>query len=195
MAVQPIRDKKKIQSMKKILRGQNLRDELLFTLGINIHLRISDLLDFRIGDVIDDRGRVIDSYIERKEKKTGKTKTLKLNPKLRRLIEEYIKEERPGAAEDEFLFRSRKRNGQGDYALTRIQAYRIIQKAARDVGIQDRIGTHTMRKTFGYHAIRDGIATAQILQQLYNHSSERETLIYIGITQDEMDEVMLSVDL
>lgn len=195
MAVQPIREKAKIAAMKKVLRGQSLRDELLFTLGINIHLRISDLLAFKIGDVVDDHGRARDYYIERTEKKTGKTKTLIFNPRLRRLIENYIKTARKGAAPEEYLFKSRKRNAQGEYVLTRVQAYRIIKEAARAVGIKYRIGTHTMRKTFGYHALRDGIATLPILQQLYNHASQQDTLIYIGITQDEMDQVMLSVDL
>jgi len=195
MTVQPIREKEKIADMKRWFRGQSLRDELLFTFGINVPLRISDLLSFKIGEVIDERGRAIDYYIDRTEKKTGKTKTLKISPKLRRLIENYIKTERPDADPNEYLFRSRKKNKDGEYVLTRIQAYRIIQRAARACGINYSIGTHTCRKTFGYHALRDGKATLPILQQLYNHSSQQDTLIYIGITQDEIDEVMLTVDL
>src|SRR5699024_7954050 len=113
--------------MKKLLRGQSLRDELLFTLGINVHLRISDLLAIKVGDVVDDRGRAIDYYIDRTEKKTGKNKTLKLSPKLRRLIENYLNMDRKGAEPNEYLFRSRKRNADGEYILTRVQAYRIIK--------------------------------------------------------------------
>lgn len=167
----------------------------MFTLGLNIHLRISDLLSFHIKDVINERGRAINHYIDIKEKKTKKSKTLKFSPKLCRLIENYIKQERPDVRPEEYLFKSKKPNADGEYVLTRVQAYRIIKQAAKDVGIEYSIGTHTMRKSFGYHAYRDGKASAQILQQLFNHSSERETLRYIGITQEDMDQVMLSVDL
>ncbi|SDM95106.1 hypothetical protein SAMN04488502_10974 [Dendrosporobacter quercicolus] len=49
--VEPIRDKKQIQGMKKYLKGQNCRDWLLFTLGINSGLRVSDLLKLIVTDV------------------------------------------------------------------------------------------------------------------------------------------------
>ncbi|KAF0993957.1 hypothetical protein BJQ97_00582 [Geobacillus sp. TFV-3] len=46
--VQPIKDREKIEAMKKILRASSLRDELLFTVGINTGLRISDILSLKI---------------------------------------------------------------------------------------------------------------------------------------------------
>ena len=85
-------------------------------------------------------------------------------------------------ADDEYLFASRK----GDGPISRVQAYRILNKAANDVGLKE-IGTHTLRKTFGYHFYRANHNVA-MLQQLFNHSSPAITLRYIGITQDEIAE-------
>ena len=66
--VEPIRDREKIEKVKRILKEQGSRDYLLFLLGINSGLRISDILKFKISDVRDR------DYIEIKEKKTGKYK-------------------------------------------------------------------------------------------------------------------------
>ena len=84
--------------------------------------------------------------------------------------------------DNEYLFASRKGAG----PISRVQAYRILNRAARDVGL-DEIGTHTLRKTFGYHFYRANHNVA-MLQQLFNHSSPSITLRYIGITQDEIAE-------
>ena len=88
------------------------------------------------------------------------------------------------------LFPSRK----GGQAISRVQAYRIINAAARTVGITDPIGTHTMRKTFGYHAYQTGIDISRI-QKLLNHSSPSVSLAYIGITKDELDSVYINLNL
>lgn len=183
--VEPIRDRKKIEGMKKLLRGSNLRDYALFTLGINSGLRVSDLLKLRVSDVLDEKGRVKDRITIR-EKKTGKTKTFPFSDTVIKALKEYFEESHPETA----LFPSRK----GGESITRQHAYRIINEAARTVGIQDKIGTHTLRKTFGYHAYIAGVDVTRI-QALLNHSSPKETLRYIGITQDELDDVYLNLNL
>lgn len=96
--VQPIRQKDKIEEIKDLLRHQSIRDEFLFTLGINSGLRISDLLPLRVVDVKDK------SHITIKEKKTGKEKRFKINSNLRTVIDEYIRR----MDDEEFLFASRK---------------------------------------------------------------------------------------
>jgi integrase len=103
--VEPIRDLTKIDAMKKVLRGQNIRDWLLFTMGINSALRVSDLLCLKQADVYDDRGRVLDA-VRIRERKTGKEKLFKLNQSARRALEEYIRAD--GHDPDAYLFRKRK---------------------------------------------------------------------------------------
>lgn len=186
--VQPIKDKEKIEAMKKMLRASTLRNELLFVLGINTGLRISDLLGLRIADVMTTKG--IADRLELREQKTRKKRTVALNLKTRRLIARYLETERPSAQPHEALFRSQK----GGRAISRQHAYEILNDAARSIGITERIGTHSLRKTFGYFAYQQGIDLAMI-QKLLNHSNQAETLRYIGITQEQMDEVVLKLDL
>ena len=103
-------------------------------------------------------------------------------------MKEYLKTREYN--ENEPLFISRKNKG----FLMRQQAYKIINDVAKSVGIKEKIGTHTLRKTFGYHAYNNGYDIT-LIQKLFNHSSPSVTLRYIGITQDEMDDVYLSLDL
>ncbi len=184
--VQPIRDLKKIDTIKKLLKQQNLRDYCLFVLGINSGLRISDLLKLRISDV-SEKGKIKDR-IRLREKKTNKFKDFPLSNSTKSALKEYLKTREYN--ENEPLFISRKNKG----FLMRQQAYKIINDVAKSVGIKEKIGTHTLRKTFGYHAYNNGYDIT-LIQKLFNHSSPSVTLRYIGITQDEMDDVYLSLDL
>lgn len=185
--VQPIRDKTKIEAMKKVLRGQSLRDYVLFILGINSGLRISDLLALDVQDVADEKGKPRDRLVVT-EQKTGKRKEFPLSAAVQKAIREYLmsRVSRP----QEPLFPSRK----AGYRLQRRQAYEILSVAAKSVGIDESIGTHTLRKTFGYHAYHAGYDVTRI-QNALNHTSPGVTLRYIGITQDDMDEMYMALDL
>lgn len=186
--VQPIRDINQIEAIKKILKSSHLRDYCLFTIGINSALRISDLLDLKIGDVVDENMKPVDK-ISLREKKTQKLKEFPLGKTSIKALREYLAT-RENCKPDDPLFPSRK----GGVPMTRVQAYRIIRDAARTVGIKERIGSHTLRKTFGYHAYRQG-SDITLIQKLLNHSSPGDTLAYIGITQDDLDNVYLTLNL
>ena len=197
--------------MKKLLKQQSLRDFCLFVVGINSGLRISDLLKLRICDVIEN-GKLKDR-ITLREKKTNKFKDFPLSEKTKQALKEYLKTR--DYSDNEPLFISRKRNrAEAETAcdeqdvnavkrevsrenkgfLLRQQAYKIINSVAKSVGIREKIGTHTLRKTFGYHAYNNGYDIT-LIQKLFNHSSPSVTLRYIGITQEELDDVYLSLDL
>ena len=184
--VQPIRDIKQIETIKKLLKQQSMRDYCLFVLGINSGLRISDLLKLRISDV-SEKGKVKDR-IRLREKKTNKFKDFPISENAKRAIKEYLQTRTIN--ENEPLFISRKTKG----ILMWQRAYWILNEAARSIGIKEKIGTHTLRKTFGYHAYKNGY-DIEIIQKLFNHSSPSITLRYIGITQDNLDDVYLSLDL
>ena len=185
--VQPIRDLKQIDTLKKLLKQQSLRDYCLFVLGINSGLRISDLLKLRISDV-SEKGKVKDR-IRLREKKTNKFKDFPISNNAKKAIKEYL-QSRVINNEDEPLFLSRKNKG----FLLRQRAYLILNEAAKSIGIKEKIGTHTLRKTFGYHAYNNGYDIT-LIQKLFNHSSSSVTLRYIGITQEELDDVYLNLDL
>ena len=59
--------------------------------------------------------------------------------------------------------------------------------SCKEAGLQERVGTHTMRKTFGYHHYQK-FKDVAMLQKIFNHSSPQITLRYIGIEQDQIDE-------
>lgn len=111
------------------------------------------------------------------EKKTGKYKKFPLNDKLKNLIAGYVK----GKRDKEPLFKSlwgRRYN--------RITAYYMIRDACKKVGLEEKIGTHSMRKTFGYHHYQQ-FRDIALLQKIFNHSSQLITLRYIGIDQEQID--------
>jgi len=88
--VEPIRDRRKIAQIKNILRGQKrYRDLLLFTVGINSALRISDLLSFQIGHFLDEHGRFKPRFTIR-EHKRGKRHEVVINTSIRSTLEEYL---------------------------------------------------------------------------------------------------------
>ncbi len=179
--VQPIRDKEAIEKVKNLLLNNGYRDYLLFVAGINTGLRISDLLRLRVKDIKNK------THIEIREGKTGKGKRFFINPTLKSCFESFTQNTNP----ESYLFASRKGSNR---PLTRVQAYRIINQAVKAAGICDRIGTHTLRKTFGYWHYQT-FKDVAVLQEIFNHSSPSVTLRYIGINADIIDKTIESFSL
>ncbi len=173
--VEPIRKKKDIKSIESYLSKSSKRDRLIFVFGINTGLRISDILALDVSDVKEK------TYISIKEKKTGKYKKIPLNNKLRKLTKEYLK--------DYSLIKSNTPLflGEKGKRLHRSIVYRFLNEAAQVLKLNiGAVGTHTMRKTFGYHHYKQ-FNNIALLQNILNHSSPSITLRYIGISQDEID--------
>lgn len=170
--VEPIRTKEKINELKRVLNETGTRNLLLFILGINTGLRVSDLLRLRVRDIKDK------DIVQIREKKTHKTKQFPIPSEIRHFIDEYI-EKKP---QSRYLFKSNKANK----PISRVQAYRIIKSATEQIGI-DHAGTHSLRKTFGYHFYKQTKDVA-LLQKILNHSSQDITLRYIGITQEIIED-------
>ena len=199
-SVEPIRDTKTIKNMRAILKSQSTRNELLFILGINVGLRISDILKLKVKDLTKLNTKAPKDYVIITEIKTRKTKKFYIGDIVKKVIENYMKEnDNPGF--DTYIFLSRKGI---NMPITRQQAYRIINNAAESLGIVERndqgnlihgeIGTHTLRKTFGYHSFQNG-TSLELLMDLFNHSSKTQTLKYIGITEEQKKEVYLKSNL
>lgn len=173
--VQPIRDPRTVENVARYLKEHNDRNYIMFLLGIYSGLRISDILKLKIKDV---RGK---KYISVREKKTGKQKDIEINPILRKALDAYI----DGRDPDDYLIKSRQNYNR---PITRSMAYKVLRRAADRLGIEC-VGTHTLRKTFGYHFY---IQTKDVvtLQRIFNHSHPAVTLRYIGIEQEAIDEAM-----
>jgi integrase len=180
MTVEPIRDKVKIHQMYAILSRSDMKYALLFKFGLNTGLRISDILPIKLKNICNDNGKFHD-YFMLKEKKTGKERKIKINAALRKEIEAYVKAERSVAGN--YLFPSRKGSHIG-----RVQAYRVLKEAAESVGIEN-FGTHSLRKTWGYWTYKISKFNIGLIMDTFNHSSPNITLRYIGINQDQKDEL------
>lgn len=175
--VLPLKNKNDIERIKKVLEAKP-RDLLLFIIGINTALRISDILPLRVRDITD-------THIEIVEKKTGKKKRIKINAAIRDAVRDLVPKD---AEPNDWLFPSRK----GDKPISRSQAWRVLSKAAEDAGIRTPFGAHSLRKTFAYHAYKSGVELP-LLMRILNHASQRETLRYIGIESEEIDEVYIDI--
>ncbi|WP_299090371.1 site-specific integrase [uncultured Metabacillus sp.] len=172
--VQPIRDKDTIEEIKDYLKEKNYRNYILFMLGINTGLRISDILRLRVRDV---EGW----YITIREKKTKKFKRIKITSDLKKDLRNYVKDK----GKNEFLIKSREGKNK---PITRGMAYIILQEVAQEFQLES-IGTHSLRKTFGYWFYKQ-FKDVAALQKLFNHTDPKETLRYIGIEQDNLDDMM-----
>lgn len=175
--VQPLRTIKEIVDMIEALSmSPNTADRnvLLFKIGISTGLRIGDIVSLRVSDV---KGK---SNFKIREGKTKKERTVYLNA-IMADIADYTENLQSNS---EYLFGSRK----GDSHITTTQAYRILTGAAALLGRTD-IGTHTMRKTFGYHYYK---RTHDILtlMNIFNHSDQSTTKRYIGITEEEVADTL-----
>ncbi|MGG0756252.1 site-specific integrase [Brevibacillus laterosporus] len=172
--VQPIRDPILLDEIKKFLRQDSERNYLLFVFGINTGLRIQDMLKLRVKDVKGD-------HIIMREMKTDKQKWLLITPTLKRELKRYT----ANKPDEEYLFKSRQGRNK---PLKRDMAYKILRKVADEFELVD-IGTHTMRKTFGYHFYQK-TKDLTLLQKILNHSDSNITLRYIGMDQDMMDKAI-----
>jgi len=169
--VQPIRNLQQLEDMKWALkRFCGERDYILFLLGINTGLRVGDMVKLKVKDVKKKKEFII------KEGKTDKPRKIYIIG-LYDVLNNYI-----NTLDSQWLFPSRK----GDKPITTVQVWRQLNKAAEMAEIE-HIGTHTMRKTFGYWHYKQYKDVAK-LQMILNHSHPSITLKYIGITDEEIED-------
>ena len=170
--VEPIRNLAEVRRIESVLSKQSMRNIVLFTIGTNCGLRISDILNLNVGDV---KGK---NFIQIVEQKTGKPKKFPINAKLKPMLDTFTK----GRKDSEPLFTTIFKN-----RMERTAAYRIINNACKKAKVEAKTGTHTMRKTFGYHHYKK-FKDIAMLQKIFNHCSPEVTLRYIGIEQEQIEE-------
>lgn len=173
--VEPIRDAEKVKEIYEYLKNSSERNALMFYFGIYTGLRISDILKFKVKDCLNKSYNI-------REQKTGKQKTYDWNPYLFKELKQYCEGKDPS----EYLFKSRKGS---NASIKRQTAYEIIKKACNACGVYN-VGTHTLRKTFGYFLYMQSKNNIAMLMEILNHSSEMITLKYIGISQEKSNSAM-----
>ena len=151
---------------------------LLLVLGFNTGLRIGDICNLRVKDV---RGR---ERVNIEAQKTDKMSDIKLQAAAQKVFAAALK----GKGEDEYVLASRqkgRRDGK-EKPISRQRCYSIIKEIARQAGFEEHVGCHTMRKTFAYDLYQT-TNDLSLVQKVLNHSSQMETLRYIGLDQMAVD--------
>lgn len=177
--VQPIRDFDIIQELAEELRKECERNYVLFMTGMYLGRRISDILPLKIEDV---KGK---QKIYFREKKKNKEITLVINDDLRKIYEEYCIDKK----DNEYLFRRLKGKNK---PITRQQWWYILNKAAKKIGYKEPIGCHTPRKSLARYLYDNGVDIYKIMLIL-NHDDINYTKRYIGVTEDELNDVLAKV--
>lgn len=188
--VSPIRDKKMIDLMKVYLKSHNTRDYLMFMIGISSALRISDILKLKVSDVWD--GKKPKEFIVLHEQKTNKYKKFPITKNLEKAVKEYLNSYDYDM--NDYLIQSRKTKNGESKPITRQHAALVLSEAGDAIGLKEPISTHSMRKTWGYWAYKNGVSLALIMEAL-NHSSIANTKKYLGITQDDLNDVYMNLNL
>ena len=187
-ATEPIRSKEQLKELADyfLSRGQ-LRNYTLVLMGTYTVLRISDLLRLKWSDVYDEERQAFRTHITIIEKKTRKQRTIALNPQVIGALKQCYLHRR-----GDYIFANNRKEPK---AISRIQAWRIIHAAVVELGIMGKIACHSLRKTWGYHAVKSSEVSLAVIVDIYNHSSYEITKRYLGITQDERDEAYLGMEL
>lgn len=186
---QPLKEMEQINALKDYFfeRGE-FRNYALIVIGLNTSLRISDILTLTWQDVYNFHTDAYRQHISVKEKKTQKQNIVAINSSIIEALD-LLRNYEPRIHPDTFLFTSRKGENK---PISRNHAFTLIKNAASSLGFEDNISCHSLRKTFGYQAWKQGVQPA-LLMSIYNHSSYEITKRYLGIAQDERDEVFLKV--
>lgn len=203
-SAEPIKDMGDIIRISQFLIGKKrFRDNMLFIVGINFGLRVSDLRSLRFTNLINDDCTFRDSFAiyEKKTRNTRKHKRnryITINTAVVEAVTLYL-ENTPGVRLSDYMFRSESNNGcNKNEPMTKQAVDYMLKGIARDLGLGNRMATHTLRKTFAYHQmVMSGNDTRKLLllQKMFGHSTSAQTLDYIGITSEEIDEAYRKLNL
>lgn len=186
--VDPIRNKEDILKIAQYFydKGQ-LRNAAMFIIGCNIGLRGKDFCAIKIGDIPEN------GVYRLKERKTGKYRTVVLNSFAMQCYRELVASI-PNHTDETPLFISQKGENQ---SIERSSFARILRNAGKDLNLPYKLGTHSMRKTFGYHLFMDNQQSPEILaylQAMFNHTNSGVTLRYIGLDEEKKNKLYENLD-
>lgn len=200
---EPIKNVRDIYRISKFLIESNrYRDNMLFIVGINFGLRVSDLVQLRFSDIFNEDLSFKTTFpvLEIKTRNTRKVKKnryITINDAVMDAVILYL-EHCPASLSD-FMFRSESNRGKNtNKPISRMSVDRILKDVASTLNIDCHVSTHTLRKTFAYHQMlmaNNDPRKLLLLQKIFGHSSVAQTLDYIGITGEEIEEAYKELNL
>ncbi|TWI65779.1 phage integrase family protein [Desulfobotulus alkaliphilus] len=178
IAVEPIKQVKDLKAIKQLLRSKP-RDYALFVLGINTNLRASDLLSLTVGQV--EGLQPMDELVVQ-EQKTGKQRRINVNKAAVDAINGLLAT-MPDAEAEAPLFQGQRG------PLTVSYVNRLVKSWCKALNLKGNYGSHSLRKTWGYHQrVTFGKGLPELMV-CFNHSSQRQTLDYLCIQAEEIKSV------
>jgi len=203
-AADPIKSVRDINRISAYLKAKGrYRDNMLFIVGINFGLRVSDLRVLRFSNLINENLVFRTSFpvFEKKTRNTRKRKRnryITINNAVIEAVTLYL-ENTPDVRLSDYMFRSESNRGcNKNEPLTIKSIDRILKGIGQDLHLSAKISTHTLRKTFGYHQMmmsNNDNRKLLLLQKIFNHASPAQTLDYIGITEEEIEDAYKKLNL
>lgn len=204
-AAEPIKDIEDIYRVEEyLIAHERYRDNMLFIVGINFGLRVSDLRMLRFCDLIDSKLRFKERFPvweikTRNTKKRSTNRYITINDAVKESVRLYL-QHTPDVKLDDYMFQgiSRSNKRSDNKPMTVGAIYTVIRKLSWQVGIDAHLGTHSLRKTFCYHQMlmsQNDPRKLMLLSKMLNHSSIMQTMTYIGITDDEIAEAYKGLNL
>ena len=183
--VDPIKNLEDINLIKRMLKD-NLRDLAIFTIGINTNLRASDLVRIETQQV---KYLSAGENFEIKEKKTKKQKRITLNQTCINAIQNLLQDKKFNPT-GVYVFQSKKTFGMKPLTVQRLHS--LVKSWCRKIKLKGNYGSHTLRKTFGYHQRVTFHASIEQLMVCFNHSNQRQTLEYLCIQPEEIKKIYMN---
>lgn len=203
-AAEPIKSMEDINRISRyLIENERFRDNMLFIVGINFGLRVSDLRVLRFSNIINENCTFKDSFavFEKKTRNTRKKKKnryITINRAVREAVTLYL-EHTPGVCLSDYMFRSQSNRGAAQNEPLHIRSINgILYGIAEDLDLNVKVSSHTLRKTFCYHQMlmsHNDSRKLLLLQKMLGHSTPAQTLDYIGITSEEIEEAYLKLNL
>lgn len=200
---EPIKNLEDIDRISEyLISNERYRDNMLFIVGINFGLRISDLLQLRFTQLINDDFSFKTTFpiLEKKTRNTRKVQRnryISINDAVMDAVTLYLQHTQ--CKLDDYLFRSESNRGSNqNKPMSRMSADRILKEIAEALCLENKMATHTLRKTFAYHQMvmsNNDPRKLLLLQKMFGHSSVAQTLDYIGITGEEIEDAYMKLNL
>lgn len=203
-AAEPIKNLHDINRISKYLIDHyRFRDNMLFIVGINFGLRVSDLRVLRFSNLINDNLTFKDTFpvFEKKTRNTRKKKKnryITVNNAVVDAVTLFL-EHTDGVCLSDYMFKATSNRGKNLGKPLAIQSInRILVELANELGLNIKMSSHSLRKTFCYHQMvmsNNDPRKLLLLQKMLGHSTPSQTLDYIGITGEEIEEAYKKLNL
>ncbi len=205
--VEPIREKADVARVASYLlerakeakspnkKNAAYRDWLLYVVGVNVGLRVSDLTKLTWDHILNPDMKTFRQYDphNKKEKKTDKLKTIYINDAMKDAFALYLSKTGvvPKSGEEEYIFTVNYKRKDGKcHTISTAAVEKMVKRATKACSLKGNYNTHSLRKTYAYHkfmqyqAEGDPLALEKVQYDL-NHYNSRDTLRYLGITRNE----------